>query len=67
MARTLVIGFGNLDRADDGAAFHIVNRLREGLGLSTLDEGAIDLSVAGAKFFRQAHRSVRGVGPRPLL
>ena len=24
MMRTLVIGFGNLDRADDGAAFHIV-------------------------------------------
>lgn len=28
----MVIGFGNVDRADDGIAFHIVNALREVLG-----------------------------------
>ena len=28
MASVLVIGYGNLDRADDGVAFHVVNALR---------------------------------------
>jgi len=32
MAHTLVMGFGNLDRADDGVAFHVVNDLRRRLG-----------------------------------
>lgn len=49
MAHTLVIGFGNLDRADDGAAFHIVNRLREDLGLHPLGEGDTGLDALGGK------------------
>ena len=57
MARTLVIGFGNLDRGDDGAAFHIVNRLRENLGLGPLEEDDNGLSCLGgemdAVFVRQ--------------
>lgn len=32
MARALVIGYGNIDRGDDGAAFHVVNRLRADFG-----------------------------------
>jgi hydrogenase maturation protease len=32
MAHTLVMGFGNLDRADDGVAFYVVNELRRRLG-----------------------------------
>jgi hydrogenase maturation protease len=32
MAHTLVMGFGNLDRADDGVAFYVVNELRQRLG-----------------------------------
>ena len=47
MTRTLVIGFGNLDRADDGAAFHIVNRLRESLGMHPLEEGDTGLGSLG--------------------
>lgn len=57
MARTLVIGFGNPDRGDDGVAFHIVNRLRQGLGLRPLEEGDACLGALGgemdAVFVRQ--------------
>jgi hydrogenase maturation protease len=48
MPRTLVIGYGNLEREDDGVAFHVVNRLRTRLdqprlvedeeGIETLDQ-----------------------------
>ncbi len=38
MQRSLVIGYGNVDRGDDGAAFHVVNRLREHLGQRPLTE-----------------------------
>lgn len=38
MSQTLVIGYGNLDRGDDGAAFHVINRLRERLGQRPLPE-----------------------------
>jgi len=37
MTRHLVIGFGNLDRGDDGVAFDVVNLLRQQLGLKPLD------------------------------
>ena len=38
MRKTLVIGFGNLDRADDGVAFHIINAVSRELGLGPLAE-----------------------------
>ena len=38
MVRALVIGYGNLDRGDDGAAFHVVNRLRADFGQRPLAE-----------------------------
>ena len=46
MSRTLVIGFGNIDRADDGVAFEVVNALRRRLGqkeLSGEDTGLEEL------------------------
>jgi hydrogenase maturation protease len=43
MSQTLIIGYGNLDRGDDGAAFHVVNRLRERLGQRPLPEDASGL------------------------
>lgn len=49
MAHTLVIGFGNLDRGDDGAAFHIVNRLRQDLGLCPLEDGDTGLGSLGGE------------------
>ena len=36
--RTLVAGFGNLYRRDDGVARYVVNALRERLGRAPLDE-----------------------------
>jgi hydrogenase maturation protease len=38
--RTLVIGFGNPSRRDDGVGLAVVNGLRAHLGLPLLDEGA---------------------------
>lgn len=41
--RTLVIGFGNLDRADDGVAFSVVNAFRKRFGQAALDEDSTGL------------------------
>jgi len=57
MSRTLVIGYGNLDRGDDGAAFQVVNALRSRLGrrpLSEQETGLEELSAeTEAVFIRQ--------------
>jgi hydrogenase maturation protease len=37
MVRNLIIGYGNLERQDDGVAFHVVNRLRRHLAQKPLD------------------------------
>ncbi|OPY89690.1 MAG: Hydrogenase 2 maturation protease [Syntrophaceae bacterium PtaU1.Bin231] len=47
MSRSLVIGFGNIDRADDGVAYHIVNALRNRLGKEGLGEGDTGLEGLG--------------------
>ena len=36
MVRALVIGYGNIERGDDGAAFYVVNRLRADFGQRAL-------------------------------
>jgi hydrogenase maturation protease len=36
MPRTLVVGYGNVDREDDGVAYHVVNALRRRLGQEPL-------------------------------
>jgi len=46
--RTLVIGYGNIDRADDGVAFCIVNALRRRLGQAMLGEDNTGLDELGA-------------------
>jgi hydrogenase maturation protease len=48
MKRTLVIGFGNVDRADDGVAFHIVNAFRQRMGQGPLAEDNTGLEELGA-------------------
>lgn len=57
MSRTLVIGYGNLDRGDDGVAFYVVNALRKRLGQRTLSEDENGWHDLGAKtdsvFLRQ--------------
>jgi hydrogenase maturation protease len=46
--RTLVIGFGNMDRADDGVAFCVINALRRRLGQRILSEYNTGLDELGA-------------------
>jgi len=45
--RSLVIGYGNLDRCDDGVGFYIVNRLRRHLGQKPLDGDENGMSELG--------------------
>jgi hydrogenase maturation protease len=49
MPRTLVIGFGNIDRADDGVAFFVINALRRRLGQRPLLEDETGLEELGAQ------------------
>jgi hydrogenase maturation protease len=37
--KTIIIGYGNIDRADDGVAFAVINELRRQLGRKILEEG----------------------------
>ena len=39
MHRTIIIGYGNIDRSDDGVAFEIINLVRQNLGQNILEEG----------------------------
>ena len=48
MCRTLVIGFGNIDRADDGVAFQVINALRRRLNQKALSEEDTGLEDLGA-------------------
>lgn len=49
LLRTLVIGYGNLDRADDGVAYHVINTLRRHLGQTTLREENTGLEELGGE------------------
>lgn len=49
MHRTLVIGYGNVHRADDGVAYHVVNALRQRLGQQSLGEDQTGLEDLGAE------------------
>lgn len=48
MSRTIVVGYGNIDRADDGVAFEVINALRRRLGQKLLSEGDTGLEELGA-------------------
>jgi hydrogenase maturation protease len=47
MARALVLGYGNIDRQDDGAAFTVINALRDWLGQRPLEAGETGLESLG--------------------
>lgn len=49
MARTLVIGYGNRDRGDDGVAFEVINALRSRLGQEPLQDEQVGLERAGSQ------------------
>jgi len=47
MRRTLIIGFGSIDRGDDGVAYHVINALRRRLGQNMLAEDETGLEELG--------------------
>jgi hydrogenase maturation protease len=47
--RTLIIGYGNIDRADDGVAYHVINALRRQRGMDILDGETTGLEALGAE------------------
>ncbi|NTW78489.1 MAG: hydrogenase maturation protease, partial [Syntrophaceae bacterium] len=49
MSRTIVVGYGNIDRADDGVAYEVINTLRQRLGQELLSEGDTGLEGMGAE------------------
>lgn len=49
MSRTLIIGYGNIDRADDGIAYHVVNALRRRLGCNPLGQYDTGLEELGSE------------------
>lgn len=49
MTRTLIIGYGNIDRADDGVAYEVINALRRHQGLEILDEESTGLEALGSE------------------
>ena len=49
MTRTLIIGYGNIDRADDGVAYEVINALRRRRGQEMLDEENTGLEALGAE------------------
>lgn len=47
--RTLIVGFGNIDRGDDGVAYEVINTLRRRQGREPLDEEDTGLETLGAR------------------
>ena len=47
MPRSLLIGFGNMDRADDGVALYVINAVRRRLGQASLPEDDTGLDSLG--------------------
>jgi hydrogenase maturation protease len=47
MPRNLIVGFGSIDRADDGVAYHVINALRRRLRQNMLDEDETGLEELG--------------------
>lgn len=49
MRRTLIIGYGNIDRSDDGVAQAIINLVRQRLGQKILNEDETGLENIGGE------------------
>ena len=47
MSRTIIVGYGNIDREDDGVAYRVINALRENLGQQILEENDTGLEELG--------------------
>ena len=49
MPRTIIIGYGNIDRSDDGLAYEIINLVRQNLGQNVLEDGDTGLEELGGE------------------
>jgi len=49
MKKILIIGYGNMDRQDDGVAWHILNNIGENFGVSIINEGYELINNTSAK------------------
>ena len=49
MPRTIIIGYGNIDRSDDGLAYEVVNLVRQNLEQNILEEGDTGLEELGGE------------------
>lgn len=49
MPRTIIIGYGNIDRSDDGLAYEVINLVRRSLGQKILEEGDTGLEKLGGQ------------------
>ena len=49
MRRTIIIGYGNIDRSDDGVAYAIINLVRQKLGHNILEDGDTGLEELGSE------------------
>jgi hydrogenase maturation protease len=48
-SKTIIIGYGNIYRSDDGVAFTVINELRRQLGQKLLEEGDTGLDELGGE------------------
>ncbi len=59
ISNTLIIGYGNADRQDDGAGWHILKRLAERLGQDVPDEPGegidVDSDIVDLRFILQIY------------
>lgn len=49
MQHTLLIGFGNVDRQDDGVAWHVLYRLAKKLNRPVQSDSELDLDIEGSE------------------
>ena len=49
MPRTIIIGYGNIDRSDDGLAYEVINLVRKKLGQHILEEGDTGMENLGGQ------------------
>lgn len=49
MPRTIIIGYGNIDRSDDGLAYEVINLVRKKMGQNILEEGDTGLENLGGQ------------------
>jgi hydrogenase maturation protease len=47
VTRTLIIGYGSIDRADDGVAYFVINALRQRIGQALLSEDETGMEDVG--------------------